>query len=81
MQIEAATVATGECGTPLDASTTRHAPFKPAPPSTIYKDSTSDWILELMDAAGNSHVWDDPLHQRHFLDRTVLVSAGHRWLA
>lgn len=28
----------------------------------IYKDDSTDWILELVDAAGNSHVWDD-----HFL--------------
>jgi uncharacterized protein len=26
----------------------------------IYKGSGSDWILEVVDAAGNSHVWDDP---------------------
>ena len=26
----------------------------------IYKGGGSDWILEVVDAAGNSHVWDDP---------------------
>jgi hypothetical protein len=25
----------------------------------IYKDSQSDWILEVVDAGKNSHVWDD----------------------
>jgi hypothetical protein len=25
----------------------------------IYKDDSTDWILEVVDAAGNSHVWDD----------------------
>jgi hypothetical protein len=28
----------------------------------IYKDDSTDWILEVVDSAGNSHVWDD-----HFL--------------
>jgi hypothetical protein len=28
----------------------------------IYKDDSTDWILEVVDGAGNSHVWDD-----HFL--------------
>jgi hypothetical protein len=25
----------------------------------IYKDDSTDWILELVDAAGNSHVWNE----------------------
>lgn len=25
----------------------------------IYKGHDSNWILELVDAAGNSHVWDN----------------------
>jgi hypothetical protein len=44
---------------PLNQTITRHGVTVEV---HIYKDSTSDWILEVVDGAGNSHVWDD-----HFL--------------
>ena len=31
----------------------------------IYKDSQSDWILEVVDAGKNSHVWDDKFKTDH----------------
>jgi hypothetical protein len=38
----------------------------------IYKGNGSDWILEVVDAAENSHVWDDPFEtDQHAFDEAL----------